>query len=348
MQHSNAALKLCSVYFFTVFSAAILINLAFIKPSLQGATSEEELPNLIAYLEELEQQENDYLVSQINIESKDLTGIKRLVLDRRNRLKAESKKAEEQNNFAQFAAQTESQTKKSKNKKSSTRVMASYVADTDHEFGDDDYHPAAGKYSKNFVPFDKSLKADAVKYTEENYQYTEADIRNTIVKAAKKHLGTRYVWGGKKPGGFDCSGFTAYLMKLYGIIVSPSSRHQGLQGASVALSATKPGDLVFFSRYGKGGRITHVAMVVENAGNELYVIHACSKGIRIDEILHHKYWKPKILYAKNVINPKNTRPTESVEPQIAQNEVKAIEQTPTAIPVATTTPVVETMPESLH
>lgn len=346
MQHSNAAIKLCSVYFFTVFSAAILINLAFIKPTLSGSTMKDsELPDLQLYLQQVEQEENDYLASQINIESKDLTGIKRLVLDRRSRLKAESKKAEEQNNFAQFAsAETTKSSKKNKNK-GSNRVMASYVAATEDSFEDEEFHPGAGKYSKSFVAFDKNLKAEAVKYTEENIQYSEAEIRNTIVNAAKKHIGTRYVWGGKKPGGFDCSGFTAYMLKMYGIIVSPSSRHQGLQGANIPMSSAKPGDLVFFSRYGKGGRITHVAMVVENKGNELYVIHACSKGIRIDEILHHKYWRPKILYARNVINPKGAKEAAPTV-QIAEAKVNV---KPEATAVEANTAQENTVePDALH
>src|ERR687897_265620 len=33
-----------------------------------------------------------------------------------------------------------------------------------------------------------------------------------IVREARKHVGDRYVAGGTAPGGFDCSGFTYYVV----------------------------------------------------------------------------------------------------------------------------------------
>ena len=33
-----------------------------------------------------------------------------------------------------------------------------------------------------------------------------------IVRTAYAYRGTPYVWGGERPGGFDCSGFTMHLM----------------------------------------------------------------------------------------------------------------------------------------
>jgi cell wall-associated NlpC family hydrolase len=68
------------------------------------------------------------------------------------------------------------------------------------------------------------------------------------------------------------------------------------------LSSSKTGDLVFFSKYGKGGRVTHVAMVVDNNKEGVFVIHATrSGGIVVDNLTTNKYWKPKFLYAKDVI-----------------------------------------------
>jgi cell wall-associated NlpC family hydrolase len=186
---------------------------------------------------------------------------------------------------------------------------------------------------------DNDVQVIPVKYAQESEKYSESQIRGTIINKAKTHLGTKYVWAGKKPGGFDCSGFTAYMMSQYGINVSPSSRHQGLQGEYCKISDAQTGDLVFFSKYGKGGRITHVALVVENTGQELFVIHACSRGIVVDNILNDKYWTPKILYARNVISPKskaapkadkNAKTTPAVAPA-----TNPIENNPAANPAAT-------------
>ena len=40
---------------------------------------------------------------------------------------------------------------------------------------------------------------------------------SAIVTLAQKHLGTRYVYGGASPKGFDCSGFTMYVYSQFGI-----------------------------------------------------------------------------------------------------------------------------------
>ena len=40
--------------------------------------------------------------------------------------------------------------------------------------------------------------------------------REDLVDYAKSFLGTRYVWGGASPSGFDCSGFTMYVYAHFG------------------------------------------------------------------------------------------------------------------------------------
>ena len=39
---------------------------------------------------------------------------------------------------------------------------------------------------------------------------------NEIINTAKSFLGTPYVWGGTSPSGFDCSGFTQYVLAQNG------------------------------------------------------------------------------------------------------------------------------------
>lgn len=322
MQRQNIALKLCSAYFFSMFAASIFINLAFINPNNSTAVNSRNESSIFSdYLAEIEQIEIDAKAAQIEIESKDLTGIKKLVAERRRR---------DQTAAQREAARTEKKQKvevRTQAAATRPRLKTTYAANT-YVYTEDanDPHGNSSSYSKSFVPMDKNLDVFPVKYTADNEKYNEADIRNTIIEKAKKHLGTRYVWGGKRPGGFDCSGFTSYMLSLYGVHVSPSSRHQGLQGAHVNLKDASTGDLVFFSRYGKGGRISHVAMVVENTGSELFVIHACSRGIVIDNILNDKYWTPKILFARNVINPKGGKTKVELAAKTkteAKTEVKA-------------------------
>lgn len=129
-----------------------------------------------------------------------------------------------------------------------------------------------------------------------------AGVRGTVITEAKKHLGLKYIWGGSTPKGFDCSGFTAYVLAQKGVGIARSSRYQAKQGTPVDLKNAQTGDLVFFSKFGKGGRVTHVAMVVDNKEDGVYIIHSTRRGIVVDNLSESKYWKPKVLYAKDVIS----------------------------------------------
>ncbi|MBK7874080.1 MAG: C40 family peptidase [Saprospiraceae bacterium] len=130
----------------------------------------------------------------------------------------------------------------------------------------------------------------------------EVALRNDIVGYAKKYQGTKYQAAGKTPKtGFDCSGFTCYVMNNFDIDLSPSSRTQATQGASKPVEKVEPGDLIFFRR-SKSEPIFHVAMVVENDRKSLKVIHSTSRGVVVDDILASEYWKPKIYSARDVVS----------------------------------------------
>jgi DNA-binding protein HU-beta len=86
--------------------------------------------------------------------------------------------------------------------------------------------------------------------------------RDSIVLFAKNYLGLPYRYASRSParGGFDCSGYTMFVFKKFGIHLSPSSSAQSLQGDKILLKNAIPGDLVFFRRT-KRGRVFHVALV---------------------------------------------------------------------------------------
>ena len=130
----------------------------------------------------------------------------------------------------------------------------------------------------------------------------EENLREEIADFADDQLGRKYKYAGRSPkSGFDCSGFTHYVLKNSGITLPTSSAAQAMEGVIKKLKESEPGDLVFFKRGGKG-RVFHVAMIYENQGGNPKVIHSTSsRGVVIDELLTSKYWEPKIWQVRDVI-----------------------------------------------
>lgn len=84
----------------------------------------------------------------------------------------------------------------------------------------------------------------------------------SIVASGKKYIGTPYVWGGETPEGFDCSGFTQYVMKRNGIDIPRTAAEQFAAGIPVAKKNLQVGDLVFFTTYKPGA--SHVGFYMGN------------------------------------------------------------------------------------
>ena len=150
----------------------------------------------------------------------------------------------------------------------------------------------------------ESYPPDAVEIPED-YTPKSSDIsqlRIDMVSTAKKYIGSKYKYAGTTPKGFDCSGFTSYVYDQSDLYIPRSSSGQASEGAKIALRDSKPGDLLFFTGTGRG-KITHVALIVENSRDGIEVIHSTtSRGVIRENISNSRYWKPKILYAKNMID----------------------------------------------
>ena len=96
-----------------------------------------------------------------------------------------------------------------------------------------------------------------------------------IVRAARRHLGVRYVLGGETPSAFDCSGFVQWVFGEYGIAMPRTAREQaGVGDAPPYDGELQPGDLLFF--YGPRGA-QHIAIYVGRDS----IIHASSTSRRV-------------------------------------------------------------------
>lgn len=83
-----------------------------------------------------------------------------------------------------------------------------------------------------------------------------------VVAMAKKYLGSRYVYGGSSPSGFDCSGFTMYIYKQFGVSLPHSATAQSSRGTKVEKKNLQPGDIVFFTNYKTGKGIGHCGIYI--------------------------------------------------------------------------------------
>ena len=129
----------------------------------------------------------------------------------------------------------------------------------------------------------------------------EDALRQGVVDYAQQFVGTGYKAAGKKPDGFDCSGFTGYVMGHFGIQLSASSRYQESDGKMIPVEEVLPGDLMFFRR-DKSSTVFHVAIVVSNDQDGLFVVHSTSgRGVVVDNIRKSPYWSSKYATACRVI-----------------------------------------------
>lgn len=125
-------------------------------------------------------------------------------------------------------------------------------------------------------------------------------LRKDIAEHSRKYKGIKYKYAGKTPKtGFDCSGFTSYVFGKFNIEISSGSQNQARTGREIPVKRAKPGDLLFF---GKGRKVTHVALVTKNTRDGIFVIHSTSsRGIMEQNVSKSNYWKPKILFARDII-----------------------------------------------
>ena len=117
-----------------------------------------------------------------------------------------------------------------------------------------------------------------------------------VVAKVKSYIGYKYVYGGSSPStGFDCSGFTSYIYKQFGVSLNRTAAGQYSNGTAVSRANLQPGDLVMF---GKSG-INHVGIYIGGG----MIVHAenSSTGVTTDTI-NSGYYNNNYVGARRIFN----------------------------------------------
>lgn len=105
--------------------------------------------------------------------------------------------------------------------------------------------------------------------------------RAQVMHFAGMLINSPYLWGGRNPLGYDCSGFVQVVFKLSGIGLPRDARQQAAAGHIVDFAdAAAAGDLAFFEN--ESGQIVHVGITDGEGG----IIH-CSGYVRHDSLDAH-------------------------------------------------------------
>ncbi|WP_337955298.1 C40 family peptidase [Pseudomonas sp.] len=145
--------------------------------------------------------------------------------------------------------------------------------------------------------FEQQIEARLVELESQQLE----QLADSILNRGQQLLGTPYRYGGTSTKtGFDCSGFIGYLFHEEAGIKLPRTTREMVQlnAPRVTRGELQPGDIIFFSTRGRGGRVNHAGIYI---GDQQF-IHSASRrsGVRVDR-LDQGYWSTRYLQAKRVL-----------------------------------------------
>ena len=130
---------------------------------------------------------------------------------------------------------------------------------------------------------------------------TESKL-DSIIEFGLKQIGTKYVYAGTSPSGFDCSGLMYYIFKKHHIKVSRASRSLTALGKKTVLNEIKKGDFLFFKgRSLSSSRVGHVSICIEVTKDSFKMLHATDRGVVVDVFNQISYYQKRFLFAKRFL-----------------------------------------------
>ena len=117
-----------------------------------------------------------------------------------------------------------------------------------------------------------------------------------LLSMARQYVGVPYVWAGRSPSGFDCSGFIYYVFDQLGYGLPRMADGQYEVGIPVPRQALRPGDLVFFETYEPGP--SHVGIYI---GNDQFIHASSGAGHVTVTPLNKTYYRDRYLGARRIL-----------------------------------------------
>ena len=162
---------------------------------------------------------------------------------------------------------------------------------------------------KNPETVDTSKESNSTSTTSNVTETTNSSKSEEIVAYAKKFLGVPYVYGGASTSGFDCSGFTMYVYKKFGISMRHGAQAQAKLGTAIKADKSsasslkknlKAGDLVFFLDYETMDEIGHCGIYIGD-GKFIHASSGSGYCVKINSLLPGEYYNTRYCAARRVI-----------------------------------------------
>ncbi|MCO4814569.1 MAG: C40 family peptidase [Flavobacteriales bacterium] len=149
-----------------------------------------------------------------------------------------------------------------------------------------------GEFEFAELPNETLVNSDGGNQDSNSSENTTSNFRMIVVNEAMEHIGVPYVWAGNSPSGFDCSGFTSYVLGKSDMTLSRRAADQYHQAEKLKRKNIQKGDLVFFSN---GSGVSHVGIIVSENGGDIQMVHASSsKGIIVTNVDKSSYWSQRL------------------------------------------------------
>ena len=118
-----------------------------------------------------------------------------------------------------------------------------------------------------------------------------------VADLAQQYVGSRYVWGGSSPAGFDCTGFVMWVFGQFGVSMPHNEAGQLASGDRVGADDLQPGDvLVFANTYRRG--LSHVGIYLGD-GRFVHAVDE-SHGVLVSN-LGDAYWNSRLVGASRAL-----------------------------------------------